>query len=225
MSSQPQKIYIEILNKIHDIIEQDGLQAGDKLPSERELSDRLKVGRSSVREALRSLELLGLIETRRGEGTFIVDANEYRLIEILGTFILQNDKVVEDLIELKNIIEMTSLPLACLRMTDEELIDLEGITQQILEGATQENLHAFHKCIVDGSKNRLLYRVWKILYEYYKNSVKDFTTLQAHQYESLLQAMKDRDAARATDLLNKLLLEETTLVNRNIIETPGGERL
>ncbi|MBR8646160.1 FadR family transcriptional regulator [[Brevibacterium] frigoritolerans] len=53
------------------MIEADSLLPGDKIPSERELSDRFNVGRSSVREALRALELLGLIETRRGEGTFI----------------------------------------------------------------------------------------------------------------------------------------------------------
>ena len=54
-------------------MEEDGLVAGDRLPSERELSSRLNVGRSSVREALRALELVGLIETRGGEGTFIVN--------------------------------------------------------------------------------------------------------------------------------------------------------
>ena len=78
-----------------------GLLPGDKIPSERELSERLDVGRSSVREALRALELLGLIETRRGEGTFIKDFQEHRLVELLGTFFLQNEKVNEDLAETK----------------------------------------------------------------------------------------------------------------------------
>ncbi|MDQ7864958.1 GntR family transcriptional regulator [Peribacillus frigoritolerans] len=68
------------------MIEADSLLPGDKIPSERELSDRFNVGRSSVREALRALELLGLIETRRGEGTFIRDFQEHKLVELLGTF-------------------------------------------------------------------------------------------------------------------------------------------
>lgn len=58
------KVYIETFWQIHRMIEEAGLQPGDRLPSERELADRLQVGRSSVREALRALELLGLIETR-----------------------------------------------------------------------------------------------------------------------------------------------------------------
>lgn len=65
------KRYIEIIRALSEMIQQDDLKSGDKLPSERELSDRLQVGRSSIREALRGLELLDIIETKRGEGTFM----------------------------------------------------------------------------------------------------------------------------------------------------------
>ena len=68
------------------------LPVGGKLPSERELAERLQVGRSTVREALRSLELLGIIETRRGEGTFLSDFRKHQLVELLSTFILQDAK-------------------------------------------------------------------------------------------------------------------------------------
>lgn len=67
MSASKPKVYIEILREIRSIIKEDGLAAGDKIPSERELAERLQAGRSSVREALRALELLGIIETRRGK--------------------------------------------------------------------------------------------------------------------------------------------------------------
>ena len=82
--SNKTKLYLEIVDKIRQMIVRDGLLPGDKLPSERELSERLQVGRSSVREALRALELLGLIETRRGEGTFLRDVRNHQLVEILG---------------------------------------------------------------------------------------------------------------------------------------------
>ncbi|WP_284997341.1 FadR/GntR family transcriptional regulator, partial [Bacillus cereus] len=59
MTSSNTKVYLEIVKKIRSIMEEDGLVAGDRLPSERELSSRLNVGRSSVREALRALELVG----------------------------------------------------------------------------------------------------------------------------------------------------------------------
>lgn len=83
-STQDRKVYEGILLQLHEIIQEQNLRPGDKLPSERELSEQLGAGRSSVREALRALELLGLIETRRGEGTFLKHYRHNRLIDILG---------------------------------------------------------------------------------------------------------------------------------------------
>lgn len=99
-SSQERKVYEGILLQIHEIVQERNLRPGDKLPSERELSEQLGAGRSSVREALRALELLGLIETRRGEGTFLKSYRHNRLIDILGFFILRDAKTKKDLIEI-----------------------------------------------------------------------------------------------------------------------------
>src|SRR3954462_3436602 len=101
----------------------DGLKTGDKIPSERELSERLNFGRSSVREALRALELLGLIETRRGEGTFIRDFQDHHLIELLGTFFLKNNKVKQDLVEAKTVIELDFIRLVVHYGEQDELLD------------------------------------------------------------------------------------------------------
>ncbi|MEH7131375.1 GntR family transcriptional regulator, partial [Neobacillus drentensis] len=102
----------------------DGLIAGDKIPSERELSERLNFGRSSVREALRALELLGLIETRRGEGTFIRDFQGNHLVQLLSTFILQDEKAKRDVLETRNYIEMDLLRLALLKIDDQHLVNV-----------------------------------------------------------------------------------------------------
>ena len=104
LTGEKSKVYVEILNQIRKMMETDGLKTGDKIPSERELSERLNVGRSSVREALRAIELLGIIETRRGEGTFIKEICENQLIEMLATFLLQDSKAKKDLIEKKFLI-------------------------------------------------------------------------------------------------------------------------
>ncbi len=73
------KVFLEIVKQLKDLIELEQIRHGDKLPSERVLSERLNVGRSSVREALRSLELLGLIETRQGGGTFLSSGQQYSI--------------------------------------------------------------------------------------------------------------------------------------------------
>jgi len=104
-----QKVYLETFEKIREIIQERNLQPGDRLPSERELTYLLHVGRSSVREALRAMELLGLIETRRGEGTFIVDFRKHQLVELLSSFVFQRENADYDILEVKRIIETSGI--------------------------------------------------------------------------------------------------------------------
>lgn len=67
------KMYQQVISQIIEYIEQKNLSAGDRIPTERELSEMLKVSRASVREAIRSLELLGYVVSRQGEGTYIAN--------------------------------------------------------------------------------------------------------------------------------------------------------
>jgi GntR family transcriptional repressor for pyruvate dehydrogenase complex len=124
------KVYLEIVKQLREMIRIDGLKTGDKIPSERELSERLNFGRSSVREALRALELLGLIETRRGEGTFIRDFRGNHLVQLLSTFILQDEKAKRDVFETKNIIEMDCLRLALQKIEDKNILHLRKWVDQ-----------------------------------------------------------------------------------------------
>src|SRR5690625_1924677 len=95
------KVYEEVLNEIQTYIEENELVDGDKLPSERELAEQLNAARSSVREALRAIELLGLIETKRGEGTFLKKYQPYQTVELLAAFILRQPITIQELFEMK----------------------------------------------------------------------------------------------------------------------------
>jgi GntR family transcriptional regulator, transcriptional repressor for pyruvate dehydrogenase complex len=163
-NEQSKKVYIEIVRQLREIIEKDGLKAGDKIPSERELSERLNAGRSSVREALRALELLGLIETRRGEGTYIRDFRGNQLVQLLSTFILQDKKAIQDVVETKNMIELDCLQLALSKRTKN---DFQRLKQWTIEHNV-EDIDFFTR-IVDLSDNHLIYRIWKILVDYYRS--------------------------------------------------------
>ena len=93
------KCILDIVGELKLIINEEGIKTGGKLPSERELAERLQAGRSTIREALRSLELLGLIETRRGEGTFLADYRKHQFVEVLAAFIMQQPDSVFDVQE------------------------------------------------------------------------------------------------------------------------------
>ncbi|MDQ0224616.1 FadR/GntR family transcriptional regulator [Metabacillus niabensis] len=161
MTNEKSKVYIDILHYIRIYITENQLSYGDKIPSERELAEKLNVGRSSVREALRALELLGMIETRRGEGTFLKDFRDHNLIDLLGTFILEDSKAIDDVIEMNNMLEYNAIQLLLRSNHESELRALEK--RLVHEGLTR---YEFMKELVQLANNHLLYRIWIVLNEY-----------------------------------------------------------
>ncbi|MGA9290844.1 MAG: GntR family transcriptional regulator [Anaerobacillus sp.] len=208
------KVYQNILQKIKAIIYNDGLQTGDKLPSERELSERLNAGRSSVREALRSMEMLGLIETRRGEGTFIANAKDHRLVEVIASFILKDTKSKEDLLETRKLIEKDILRVACERISDEYLSRLRTMMEHKDNTSEREIFStefdtAFFRIIVSSTHNFLLIRLWKELADYHQTIWHHLTFRPSVYYEELIDALASRDQVKAIRLLDKYEMKKT----------------
>nr|WP_285852135.1 GntR family transcriptional regulator [Robertmurraya korlensis] len=196
------KVYLEIVKQLRNMIEQDGLTPGDKIPSERELCERLNVGRSSVREALRALELLGLIETRRGEGTFIRDFRSNQLVQLLGTFVLQDTKAKQDVIETKYLIELDCLRLILRRNNEKQLEELKDW----IESCEFTDDQFFIK-IVELADNHLFYRIWSILNDYYDALKLPKMERKDPFYSSIVQALRggnEADVLRAYYSLRKL---------------------
>ncbi|MGN4930337.1 FadR/GntR family transcriptional regulator [Bacillus cereus group sp. MYBK14-1] len=168
MTSSNTKVYLEIVKKIRSIMEEDGLVAGDRLPSERELSSRLNVGRSSVREALRALELVGLIETRRGEGTFIRNFYDNGLVQLIAPFLLQDEKTIRDLLQTKRLLEKDMIRIVC-NLPKETFSKVLSRLHQVLEAneSSVPTLHqTFFKTLIEQVDNYLLYRIWMIVNDY-----------------------------------------------------------
>lgn len=182
------KVYLEIVKQLREMISADNLQSGDKIPSERELSERLNVGRSSVREALRALELLGLIETRRGEGTFIRDFRGNQLVQLLGTFILQDEKAKLDVIETKNLIEMDFLRLVLSRADENRLFTLKSLVEE-----DQLNDDQFFYQIIEMADNYLFSRIWLILKDYYNSLNLRIVEYNRNSYFMLIEALIEKD--------------------------------
>ncbi len=187
------KVFHGIVHQLKEMISNDGLQPGDKLPSERELSDRLSVGRSSVREALRALELLGLIETRRGEGTFIRDFRNHTLVDLLGMFILQDERAKKDVSSTMSMIEKESIHL--LIANKRQVLHLEHEVQQ----AELNRVSDFFQELVKESNNFLLYRIWFILKDYslLEKGEVSITDRNRSKLLSILHAINQQDEKQA----------------------------
>ncbi|MDR0138083.1 GntR family transcriptional regulator [Metabacillus idriensis] len=204
MTAPKSKVYIEILRQIRSIIHEDGLSAGDKIPSERELAERLNAGRSSVREALRALELLGMIETRRGEGTYIKDFREHGLVEILGTFILQDKNAIADLIEMNGLLESNALKLLLEKNNHAEELKNIGISIQEQNLGHVEIMTKFMQL----SDNYLLFRIWTVLNEYLKVIQPEQKTSRANVYEKIIDGLISKDEKKVFDFFNTLTKKE-----------------
>ncbi len=175
--TEQKKVFLEIVQQLRQLIRMEKIQAGEKLPSERVLSERLGVGRSSVREALRSLELLGLIETRHGGGTFLASTHKHQLVEVLSMFILEDEKSKKDVeltrqIHEKEAIRVISCTeiLRTLPVWDSFFVKLE------IEGTV--NCRDVLRELLVTSGNRLSLKIWFQLAAYdgdrlNRNSTKD----------------------------------------------------
>ncbi|MFJ7827049.1 FadR/GntR family transcriptional regulator [Psychrobacillus sp. NPDC096623] len=163
-TNNPKKMFLEIVKQLRQLIADENVSVGGKLPSERELAERLQVGRSTIREALRSLELLGLIETRRGEGTFLSDYRKHRLVELLSTFILQESKSKEDVHITRQALEKDAIHTIC---NTERLYGLhiwEAFKEKLInEEIVREDII---REIIIISDNRLGLKIWFLLKQF-----------------------------------------------------------
>ncbi|TDM04526.1 FadR/GntR family transcriptional regulator [Macrococcus carouselicus] len=105
MNSIKQKGFISVVKELETYMIEHDLAAGDKLPSERDLSEKMNLSRSSIREALRAMELIGIITTKRGEGTFLSNVDDHQLFEIIGRFLIYSDKQKKEITEFKELLE------------------------------------------------------------------------------------------------------------------------
>ena len=94
-----------ILEEIDKIIEDQNIGIVEKIPSERYLKERLNVSRQSVREALRALELIGVIYVKRGEGTYLANIDSHQLYKLIAKYLIRTDRQYEELNELMHMID------------------------------------------------------------------------------------------------------------------------
>jgi GntR family transcriptional regulator, transcriptional repressor for pyruvate dehydrogenase complex len=205
-----------IFKGIHKLIEEDGLRPGDRLPSERELSERLNAGRSSVREVLRSLELLGLISTRRGEGTFLEPVYAHQFVDLLAGFILKNENAKKDVMEMRMILEIGAVRLIQKHpVTKEQTAHLEYLVEKMKRLVYDHQnpkkvMMDFHAYLIKLTDNYLLTRVWHpvVCFEKAISKEKDDEEKIYRKmivcYEEIVDAIKEKREWSAISCLERL---------------------
>jgi GntR family transcriptional repressor for pyruvate dehydrogenase complex len=192
------------------------LRAGDPLPPERELAERYRVGRSSVREALRMLESRGLIESR-GSGTFVVAAWRNPFEEPLSLVVAGEDVDRAQLFEVRRMLEAEAAALAAKRRTVDQLDQMHEATDDMeIELASAERFVAadirYHLVVAEATGNRLLLRLMQAIRD---NLTEMFGTVfkfpggperSIAQHRLIIEAIEAADAEQARRLMTEHIL-------------------
>lgn len=133
----------ELSNYILEGIMEGTVMTGAKMPSERELSETLGVGRSTLREAVKVLTMLGLLEVKPGQGTFITDGSSDFYAAPLAWGLLIGERSIEELVEVRSLLDCESARLAALRATPDELDVLRTHYEEMVTACENEDAQAF----------------------------------------------------------------------------------
>jgi GntR family transcriptional repressor for pyruvate dehydrogenase complex len=121
----------EVARRLVDYLLSGGVEPGARMPSERQLAEAFGVGRSAVREAIAALTLIGLIEVRHGDGTYLKRPDSPLLPQVVEWGLLLGEKRTIDLVEARQLIEVDIAGLAALRRSEEDLADLTRILSRM----------------------------------------------------------------------------------------------
>jgi GntR family transcriptional repressor for pyruvate dehydrogenase complex len=152
---------IKIANRLITLIKQKQLRPGDRLPPERELAKMMKVSRPSLREALRALQMMNIIENRQGSGNYVTSLEPAELVEHLDIVFTLDESTYHDLFQARKILETGIVQLAAIFATDDEI---EVMEKSIIKAAESiDNAGIFiemdmelHDLILRASKNKIL---------------------------------------------------------------------
>jgi GntR family transcriptional repressor for pyruvate dehydrogenase complex len=151
----------EAILRIKDMLLTGALRPGDRLPPEKELSEKLGLSRNSLREAVKALELIRVLDVRRGDGTYVTSLEPRLLLEAM-TFVvdLHSDHTILDLFEVRRLLEPSAAAMATSRATPDDIARLTRMLEDVASDTSVEELVAhditFHGFISDLSGNAYL---------------------------------------------------------------------
>ena len=204
----------EIADRIRVLILGGAFPAGQPLPSERDLAERFGVSRGSIRDAFRTLETIGLLVTRHGQGTFPQELDVDRLVAPLASALSYRHDLQGELMDVRRMFEPAVARVAATRISDQDLVDLQRILdaqrRKLKTGrsAIAEDT-AFHEILARATRNRVIVSIMAILNDLLvesrrlslKQKGRPGRSITGHQ--AVVEALRQRDAAAAAEAMRK----------------------
>lgn len=215
----------DVVDQFKTMIAENNLKRGDRLPSERELSLLFEVGRPSIREAIRTLDILGYVDIRPGQGIFVKEPNaEFYLKTIQESLKMQGElekRTILEILEVRAILEFKTASMAARNPDKDDLALLGEAYANVVESVRNENAnqlieadYEFHKAVAHCSRNYVLYFMIHIIGDLVKRTTRKFLTgpnlpdfYESVRLEhlSILEAIRKRSESEAGDAMARHL--------------------
>jgi GntR family transcriptional regulator, transcriptional repressor for pyruvate dehydrogenase complex len=219
------KVYEDVARQIERLILKK-LKPGDKLPSERELAETLAVSRSSIRDAIRSLELAGMVEPRQGAGTIVREVSASSLANPLVNALKRKKELMGELLDFRKILEPPLAARAATHASPDEISEMEDILERQAEKMRQGEStitedSEFHYGVALASGNSVVLKVLDILMDLLRETRERSLQVEGRAQKSLaghrriLSAIKRHDAEAAKAAMRRHIedVEEIVLGN------------
>ena len=227
---EKKRAYEDIVQQVTALIAEGKLKRGDQLPSERELTEIFKVSRTTVREAIRTLESMKLLQCRQGTGTYVLASSEEDFIQPLAAALFNAKDDIRDIFYTRKIVEPHVAQLAAENATPQDIEKMEKILRMQEECIERgENIietdSAFHSIVAGAANNRVIERLSLALVDLLKQARKEYLaedesngrakeSLAGHR--RVLAAVKKGDSEEAKKAMSQHLenIEQITFENK-----------
>jgi GntR family transcriptional repressor for pyruvate dehydrogenase complex len=218
---RPNRLSDDTAAAILDLIQSDQLQVGEALPGQRELAERFNVSRASIREGIRYLEALGVLETRSGLGTFVVGVSPKTAVETsLGSWLRDHKEAAIDIVEVREAIEAKAVMLAVMRGREDLVSELqaavEGMERAAAAGDMEELIRhdlVFHELIHNAAGNNFLSMLTKSINRVIEANrraifaIPGQPTKSIQDHWAIVNAIRARDAEQARQAMSRHMLD------------------
>ena len=218
MENKTNRAYEVVIEAIKKKIKNGEIKKGEKLRPEREIAEDLGVSRASVREAVRALDVIGLIESRQGAGNYIKETFEESLIQPLSVMFLLEQNDFTEINEFRFILESQAAVLAAERIDEKDIKKLEELIDEMSKTSDEEKNveidRQLHYIIDNASKNRVISSILAVISELIDESIKGTRSELARKdaqnskklleiHKELVDAMKNKNKKRAYEAMQR----------------------
>ena len=200
-----------IRNYVKQYILDQGLNPGDPLPPEGQLAQELGVARSSVREAVKALQSLGIVEVRRGHGIYVREYNFDPIVEMFSYGMRFDTATLAKLIQVRIWLEAAVVEDAVSQISPEDVVLLESVIEaweeRVEAGEPDSDLdEQFHRILYSALDNDLLIKLFEVFWIAFENLDieairRSDPAVELKDHQAILQAVRDRNASLARQCL------------------------